>query len=435
MSKTKFSLKIFFLYFFLFLNGKGHAATTKMEQDYRDDARLKVSQAAQVFNSAVDAYEKAGPKAFAESFNGILNPEEKTFVIKELKTLPTFPKLKMRGDTLIVFYKKEIIAELDSYEVAQGNFEGGPFHYSFDNELGLIENIQNWKSLDKKSAQIDHKNLRFLMNLFIPQAEARMTNKAAIPLMICGPLLGALVGYWLAKPSNSPKIAQSQNYLPENNSTSVATHGDGNEGKSEGKAKSSRKHSAKRPVASGSKAGSSSDFNAVERLSSRTGSSSQVTGIVPEQSAILTPNPSKQKPSSSHDDLIAVIEQTFPTRTPKAQSPNSSSETQTQNNKSTDTNLYNVSSSPGIDLSPSQHLSANGTMISGGSNSTAIVNAPTEPPSKTETNTPTLSIGTGVNLGGSFMSSPVNSGSNNAFSNTFNLPDSSNNLVINGSGK
>ena len=135
-----------------------------MEKDFRIDARIKVSQAAKVFNAAVDAYEKSGPKAFTDSFGNLLNPEEKDFVIKELKGLPPFPRLKMKGDTLVVFYKKEIIAQLESYDVAQGIFEGGPFHYTFDNNLGLIENLQNWKALDKGSAQNEQYS-RFLMNL------------------------------------------------------------------------------------------------------------------------------------------------------------------------------------------------------------------------------------------------------------------------------
>ena len=189
-------------------NASAQSISAKMEKDFRVDARIKVSQAAQVLNTAVDAYEKSGPKAFADSFGSLLNPEEKAFVIKELKGLPPFPRLKMEGDKLVVFYKKEIIAQLESYDVAQGIFEGGPFHYTFDNNLGLIENLQNWKSLDKGSAQ-NEQHSRFLMNLFIPQAEAGMTTKAAIPLMICGPLLGGLIGYWLGKPANSPSVAKA----------------------------------------------------------------------------------------------------------------------------------------------------------------------------------------------------------------------------------
>jgi hypothetical protein len=189
-------------------NASGQSISAKMEKDFRIDARIKVSQAAQVINTAIDAYERAGPKAFADSFGSILNPEEKTFVIKELKGLPPFPRLKMEGDKLVVFYKKEIIAQLESYDVAQGIFEGGPFHYTFDNNLGLIENLQSWNALDIGSAQNEQRS-SFLMNLFIPQAEAKMTNKAAIPLMICGPLLGVLIGYYLGKPSNSPKVADA----------------------------------------------------------------------------------------------------------------------------------------------------------------------------------------------------------------------------------
>jgi hypothetical protein len=145
-------------------SASGQNITPQMEKDFRIDARIKVSQAAKVFNAAVDAYEKSGPKAFTDSFGNLLNPEEKDFVIKELKGLPPFPRLKMKGDTLVVFYKKEIIAQLESYDVAQGIFEGGPFHYTFDNNLGLIENLQNWKALDKGSAQNEQYS-RFLMNL------------------------------------------------------------------------------------------------------------------------------------------------------------------------------------------------------------------------------------------------------------------------------
>ena len=210
-------------------NASGQSISAKMEKDFRVDARIKVSQAAQVTNTAVDAYEKSGPKAFADSFGSLLNPEEKAFVIKELKGLPPFPRLKMEGDKLVVFYKKEIIAQLESYDVAQGIFEGGPFHYTFDNNLGLIENLQNWKSLDKGSAQ-NEQHSRFLMNLFIPQAEAGMTTKWAIPIIGAATLLGTLIGYLLGKPSNSPKVAQANGPAatePSPASTTNPVHGGG----------------------------------------------------------------------------------------------------------------------------------------------------------------------------------------------------------------
>ena len=209
-------------------NASGQSISAKMEKDFRVDARIKVSQAAQVLNTAVDAYEKSGPKAFADSFGSILNPEEKAFVIKELKGLPPFPRLKMEGDKLVVFYKKEIIAQLESYDVAQGIFEGGPFHYTFDNNLGLIENLQSWKALDKGSAQ-NEQHSRFLMNLFIPQAEARVTTKWAIPIIGAALVLGVLIGNWLGKPSNSTKVADAnaaKTVEPPPSSTNP-THGGG----------------------------------------------------------------------------------------------------------------------------------------------------------------------------------------------------------------
>ena len=214
-----------FLSLAFILSAHSQVITGKIEKDFREDARIKVAQAAKVINLAVDAYEKTGPLAFVNSFENLLSRDEKSFIIKELKGLPPFPRLRMQESKLVVFYKKEVIAELDSYEVAQGKFKGGPFDYTYDSNQGFIENIKNWKLLDSKSEQSQYsKKYRFIVNLLIPRADARMSNKAAIPLMICGPLLGGLVGYWLAKPSNSPKVAQSQNYVPEEN-VGVARHG------------------------------------------------------------------------------------------------------------------------------------------------------------------------------------------------------------------
>jgi hypothetical protein len=52
-----------------------------------------------------------------------------------------------------------------------------------------------------------------------------MTNKAAIPLMIGGPLLGVLVGYWLGKPSNSPSVAKAKSAAPEPSAAVNGKHG------------------------------------------------------------------------------------------------------------------------------------------------------------------------------------------------------------------
>ena len=109
-------------------NASGQNITPQMEKDFRIDARIKVSQAAQVINTAVDAYEKSGSLAFTNSFENLLSSNEKAYLIKELKGQSFLPRLKMEGDKLVVFHNKEIIAQLESYDVAQGIYKGGCVH-------------------------------------------------------------------------------------------------------------------------------------------------------------------------------------------------------------------------------------------------------------------------------------------------------------------
>ena len=153
-------------------NASGQNITPQMEKDFRVDARIKVSQAAQVTNTAVDAYEKSGPKAFVDSFGSLLNPEEKTFIIKKLSKLPPLPHLKMKDSKLIVYYKERTIAELESYDVAEGIFQAHSFKYIYNVNLDLIENLKNWELLDKKNKPNDKTYSFFLKNLLLPSAMA-----------------------------------------------------------------------------------------------------------------------------------------------------------------------------------------------------------------------------------------------------------------------
>ena len=205
-------ISLFLLISFSF-NAIGQNITPQMEKDFRVDARIKVSQAAQVINTAVDAYEKSGSLAFTNSFENLLSSNEKAYLIKELKGQFFLPRLKMEGDKLVVFHNKEIIAQLESYDVAQGIYKGGPFHYRFDNNLGLIENLQNWKAADKGSAQNDLPTYMFLRDLFIPYAEA---IKPALAIGVSA-IIGALVGWYLKSEANKPKIAKYyENPVSEN---------------------------------------------------------------------------------------------------------------------------------------------------------------------------------------------------------------------------
>ncbi|MEI7441207.1 MAG: hypothetical protein WCK43_06195 [bacterium] len=198
-------------------NASGQNITPQMEKDFRIDARIKVSQAVQVINTAVDAYEKSGSLAFTNSLEDLLSSNEKAYLIKELKGQLYLPRLRMEGDKLIVFHKKEIIAQLESYDVAQGIYKGGPFHYTFNNNLGLIENLQNWKSNERGSAQNNLRTLRFLRNLFIPYAEA---IKPALAIGVSA-IIGALVGWYLKSEANKTKIAK---YYENPVSESIPAH-------------------------------------------------------------------------------------------------------------------------------------------------------------------------------------------------------------------
>lgn len=201
----------FYLFFFLIFNANGQLISAKMEKDFRDDARIKVAKVVQFVNKGVEKYEKTGPQAFVEYLGQTVSEVDKKFIIKELKGLPPLPRLKMDDHNVVFFHKNKIIAEFDSYDVAQGLYQNKDIDLFYDTSLSLQENFESWKKSSKKDSESSASI--FWNNLIIPQAEARMTNKAAIPLMIGVPIVAAIVGYFLGKSANKAKVAENRTLL------------------------------------------------------------------------------------------------------------------------------------------------------------------------------------------------------------------------------
>ncbi len=216
----------FYLFFFLIFNANGQLISAKMEKDFREDARIKVAKVVQFVNTGVEKYEKTGPQAFVDYLGPSLSEIDKKFIIKELKGLPPLPQLKMVDHNVVFFHKNKIIAEFDSYDVAQGLYQNKDIDLFYDTSLSFQENFESWKKPSKKDS--DNNASIFWNNLIIPQAEARMTNKAAIPLMIGVPIVAAILGYYIGKSANKPKVAENRTLLSDPSpSVSGAGHAHG----------------------------------------------------------------------------------------------------------------------------------------------------------------------------------------------------------------
>jgi hypothetical protein len=238
-------LFLYFSFFFIF-NANGQLISAKMEKDFREDARIKVAQAAKIIDQSVLKYEKEGPQAFINSFETTLSPSDKSAILKELKGLPPMPRVKMEGNNLVFLHKNKKIAEFDSYDVAQGIYQSGEIDLFYDSNMSLVENIEAWKKVSAESADTSS---FFWMNLILPQAEAKNSNKRMIPLMFAAGIVGILLGVILGKTLFKPKVAQHKNAIePNPASDGAAQRHDASEAKTqEGKGIQSNASSKKKP--------------------------------------------------------------------------------------------------------------------------------------------------------------------------------------------
>jgi hypothetical protein len=297
----------FYLFFFLVFNANGQLISAKMEKDFREDARIKVAKVVQFVNTGVEKYEKTGPQAFVDYLGPSLSEIDKKFIIKELKGLPPLPQLKMVDHNVVFFHKNKIIAEFDSYDVAQGLYQNKDIDLFYDTSLSFQENFESWKKPSKKDS--DNNASIFWNNLIIPQAEARMTNKAAIPLMIGVPIVAAILGYYIGKSANKPKVAENRTLLSDPSPSASGAghaHGHGTDNlvgggtpEPEGKSSAVSPGKATKPQASGA---------AVDKKPASGGSSG---------SGSSSPKPETSSASEHVDKLIAELESKYKGCKPK----------------------------------------------------------------------------------------------------------------------
>lgn len=197
-------LFFYFSFFFIF-NANGQLISEKMERDFREDARIKVARVAKMIDHGVERYEKEGPQGFVESFGSALSPSDKSAILKEFKGLPPMPRVKMEGNNLVFLHKNKKIAEFDSYDVAQGIYQSGEVDLFYDSNMSLVENIEAWKKASQNGIETSS---FFWMNLILPQAEAKNSNKRMIPLMFAVGIIGMIFGHLLGKLINKPKVQQ-----------------------------------------------------------------------------------------------------------------------------------------------------------------------------------------------------------------------------------